>query len=635
MGLLLKLKNGGTDLKSLRYGNDRPGGGDSKQPFIKTPIPDDSKDPSSFDIDGIVRGGLLAPIEAATDVSRLTKYFFDTKNPSGLLFTTKQNLLSRIAPKTEATKGLAYGMGTVNDGIYTPLSTIAQAGVGFLGTHLNKQGLDPTGLIPFLNVNKYEDVVYENNQNSEEVFKKDKDGNIKVNRKGKPRVEKNINRLISLYNTTGLNPFFTTNYEFGKNTNIRSYDGGPDSILGVGRTNIKFATQNDGQTPLRTIHSKNDPVKKQLFYNPTQQIIDEKYSKSKRYERTKPNLLRNIGDAGTNSLRGKVINPINANPVLNQTQYDSEDFSVSALRRNNQLGDLIEFTIALAPGNDISNKQYLTFPAFLDGYSDSFSSRFNNINYMGRAETFYRYQGFNRSINLGFTVVAQSKREIGNMYSKLNFLASSIAASYTEAGYMTGNIVYLTVGNLINNQPGILESFTYDVPVESSWDIGSQLRYNPEELEKSRIDLAKRQDAQEQGYSDKQKSPNKDPFEEFVDLPNLEWEVDENGDVIQPGRLIDPNEKKEEEVTDIEEVGIKRKKRYFVNDGGVPMMIKVTGFKFTPLYDFIPEWGKGTWVGNSLVFNNNNNHSEEETPNDDVGLNTINPTQNNISNNIA
>ena len=29
-----------TDLKSLKYGKDKPGGGDSRQPFIKTPIPE-------------------------------------------------------------------------------------------------------------------------------------------------------------------------------------------------------------------------------------------------------------------------------------------------------------------------------------------------------------------------------------------------------------------------------------------------------------------------------------------------------------------------------------------------------------------------------------------------------------------
>ena len=46
MGLLLKLKKGDTAFKSLRYGNDRPGGGDSGQPYIRTALPDSKVLPS-------------------------------------------------------------------------------------------------------------------------------------------------------------------------------------------------------------------------------------------------------------------------------------------------------------------------------------------------------------------------------------------------------------------------------------------------------------------------------------------------------------------------------------------------------------------------------------------------------------
>ena len=156
------------------------------QPYVKNPI----KEPTTpLDKDSILRGSLKAPTSAAEDVARLTKYFFDFKNPNGLLFIGKQNLLSRISPKTEASFGLGYGgasrdiditgvvggsftgdtsinksNGAVNAGIYTPLSTLAQAGVGFTGTHLNKQGLDPTGLIPSLSINKYQDVIRESNK---------------------------------------------------------------------------------------------------------------------------------------------------------------------------------------------------------------------------------------------------------------------------------------------------------------------------------------------------------------------------------------------------------------------------------------------------------------------------------------
>ncbi len=37
-----------------------------------------------------------------------------------------------------------------NSKFYTPLSTLAQAGVGNLGVHLYKQGLDPTGLTSYI-----------------------------------------------------------------------------------------------------------------------------------------------------------------------------------------------------------------------------------------------------------------------------------------------------------------------------------------------------------------------------------------------------------------------------------------------------------------------------------------------------
>jgi hypothetical protein len=208
MGLLIKLQDGDTALKSLKFGNDRPGGGDSGQPYIKTPI--DRPDTPALNSDFLLRGGISAPLNALEDVTRLTKYFFDFKNPKGLLFTAKQNLLSRVAPKTEASFGPAYGgfakdispktgiisqnqnSGFFNGGIYTPLSTIAEAGIVAFGGHINKQGLDPTGLFPTLSIRKYGDIAFANNQpekNSEDpkvplaLWRKSQNASNKAGRK--------------------------------------------------------------------------------------------------------------------------------------------------------------------------------------------------------------------------------------------------------------------------------------------------------------------------------------------------------------------------------------------------------------------------------------------------------------------
>ena len=60
-----------TNLKSLKYGNDRPDNGDSGQPYIKKPL---YADPNKIPVGN---GVVLASIHTLEDISRLTKMFFD------------------------------------------------------------------------------------------------------------------------------------------------------------------------------------------------------------------------------------------------------------------------------------------------------------------------------------------------------------------------------------------------------------------------------------------------------------------------------------------------------------------------------------------------------------------------------
>ena len=89
----------------------------------------------------------------------------------------------------------------------------------------------------------------------------------------------------------------------------------------------------------------------------------------------------------------------------------------------------------------------------------------------GRGENFYKYGGFDRSISLSWTVMAQSREELLPMYRKLNYLASTLAPDYTKAGYMAGNLVTLTVGGYLHELTGIITGLNYSVPQESPWEI--------------------------------------------------------------------------------------------------------------------------------------------------------------------
>lgn len=484
MGLLIKLQNGDTALKSLKFGQDRPGGGNSGQPYIQNPIIESPGALGQWDNDFLLRGGLKAPISAAEDVARLTKYMFDFRSPKGLLFAAKQNLLSLTAPKTETSSPVH----PINEGIYNPLSTIAQAGVGFAGIHIEKQGIDPTGLIPGLSPRSYSKVI------EKQIIKDIREHKFEVD-EGYDSI-KSKNRLIDYYQTKQT-LFHTDSLQ---TSNLNTYLGGPGSILGVGATNIKFATDNKGN-PLRTIQTPKDLYNfwtiRDFLKEPKNnsheikqdfriKVLNPSLPKSLGYnENNNIETNFNLGNPGqkgdvSDFTKGKILegqtrsvatDKITAYPI-----YKSSNFS--GVSNDSELNDLIPFNIAILNNeNELGGpyKKFIHFRAFIDSFSDSYSADWAKIEYMGRAEKFYKYKGFDRDISLAFTVVAQSKDELSVMYDKLNFLASSLAPEYLDSGlssgYMTGNIAYLTVGDYIIDQPGIITSLTFDIPEESPWEI--------------------------------------------------------------------------------------------------------------------------------------------------------------------
>ena len=708
-----QLVNLQTNLKSLSYGKDRTDGGDSNQPYITTPIPDSlaPREDENNSKDFLLRGGIGAPLDASLDVRRLSKYFSDFKNVSGLLFVAKQNLLSRIAPATQASgnqsSNTKWQKAALNEGIYTPLSTLAQAGIGFIGGHFDKQGI--------IGVRTYSDVV-------EKVIGSQEDGAG--------------NRLVDLTNS---------NRGIFSGPEIFSYSGGPNSKVGIGKTIINYATNNTGAT-LRVLgnesftksYSKNETgvsnsntnrdflkdefrqplgvsekyatitngeinfdgfggdiyategggytgqlaaVSKatgvwaplanseestgQVFnlalgkvitpsiYNRTQNPTDKfknplgvSYSYSKLVGGDSFELAGNIGvltnndiglasiervgtstqfgwsntfltsvyktkddktpfltpitnlksyqvgtrnqptigdfanltgsiqlpefpqgniatrlsnvydpgslnttlrieDQGTNVFNTKLIQDSaelagtnKENPGSYQQDFtkkltvnkDSTIISLSpdysnALKTidgeitsrinhtspgqkgikynytkgkfvNNSLtpnitdrinalplykssnvtaspakNDLVKFRIAAIDTNDPSQKTYMHFRAFIDSFSDNYNASWNEQKYMGRGEPLYKYDSFKRNINMSFTVAAQSKPEIMVMYRKLNYLASNLAPDYTDAGFMSGPLVQLTLGGWCYELPGFISGLTLEVPQEATWEI--------------------------------------------------------------------------------------------------------------------------------------------------------------------
>jgi hypothetical protein len=470
-----------TNLKSLTYGHDRIYGASSKQPYIVDAIPEKETNPNftAYNNDYILRGGVFAARDSATDVLRLGKMFIDTTSPSGIFFTSKQQLLSRLSVRTQTS-------GLLNQGIYTPLNTLAEAGLVAFGGHVLKNGLG-NSVNPFAGTGAY--------STNENLYQSK--GTIKP---------VSTNRLTNLYNVHIIqsNPGGNAlnNIPQSGTPNILSYTGGPGSILGVGRTNIRFAQYgrtlklsspiNDNNT---LVYSQSDlsgndgsnfnKTRNTQGYTPASfdfranlrrgqtsstvmsdapsyilgdgKTIENRVNLGNPGGRTGKNLISYTNGSGTGP-----VDKINALPI-----YRSENVSNEHI-----VNDLVKFRIAAIDNIDPTQKTFIHFRAFLDNFSDNYNAVWNPFTYLGRGENFYTYSNFTRTINLGWTVAAQSKEELIPMYKKLNYLASLITPDYTPKGYMAGNLVQLTIGGYLYEQVGFITSLTYDIPAESPWEIG-------------------------------------------------------------------------------------------------------------------------------------------------------------------
>ena len=519
-----------TNLKSLRYGKDTLGGGNSREPLVTQSIPGSfSNIGDTGGTDFLFRANAFGA--SARDVSRLTQLLTFTSR--GRLFTAKQDLLSLTnvdsaagyfpyLPPAISLKGVfqssadtflgkAFEIGSnivkvggaivntvtsvvsttnpFNQGVYTPDSTIAQAGVNAFGTHLNKQGPGP--LADLFGIKYGELPTY-------------------LNTIGGLGIEGPKTRMQGLFTKqlSSPNP---------NNTNLISYTGGPGATLGVGRTIIKvapgqpsgrgssvFLTFNDprynsgngNNVTNRFVLSQNEinlitPVgigAGATYQNFSAPLVSQAVPKSLDWDIDPDLRMDNRVNLGNPGKRGNISSYVVGKRGLNDTRTPLEsNFSYkNALDQVNAFplyqssgptgettkNDLVKFRIGVIDNNNPSLKTYIHFRALIDSMSDNYSSEWEAQKFMGRGENFYKYSGFDRQISLSWTVAAQSKQELIPMYQKLNYLASVCAPDYSSNGYMRGNLISLTVGGWCYEQIGIMKGINLEVPTESPWEIG-------------------------------------------------------------------------------------------------------------------------------------------------------------------
>mgnify|MGYP003624971390 FL=1 len=677
-----------TNLKSLRYGKDTVGGGNSGQPFVTRAIPDDLSDVGrTGGPDFLLRGGSLLPRIVLNDATRISKLFYPGRgneinttnsddplgidasnngrrpvNLIGTLFTAKQNILSLTNVNSSAgyepfvqaerdTEGNFFQRAgsaistflqnnvALNQGIYTPLSTIGQTVGGALGVHLNKQGLNPLtqttigspdgntvlGLPTYLNTiatngdegNKSRLLPLlskiDSNTGADQTLYRYSGGpgatlgvgqtNIMMQseyRTGENNAKKNFwleeekgNYKKQQYFTSQFVQNIQSNADtgnFGKNALYDIYLKNIRGNQSIGFLNLETPGTNTypnsvytpGNIKLKTDVSKlrsgiNESVPRQVWTQAetenktpfsktgnTNNITDFRKVVAPKGSNTIPDTLPytpgnkfekrvNLGNPGIVANRNSYTigrRDLNNDPLRNSVEgnatYKHALDKVNALpiyqsskvvQGDAAKNDFVKFRIGVIDNDNPDKKTFIHFRAIIDSMQDNYSSEWAANKYMGRGEKFYKYQGFDRTISLNWTVAAQSKQELIPMYQKLNYLASANAPFYSKTGYMGGNLISLTIGGWCYEQTGIMNGLTLSVPEESPWDIS---------------------------------------------IPDNA--VDERFSSDDAKILTDPSVKE------------------------LPMIVKVTGFTFNPIHNFVPSIQRNGFAGGAKFGTGEDSH---------------------------
>lgn len=493
---------------NLSYGYDRPNGASSDQPFITTDIPAGNETVARSGPDFFLRNGLLnLTQDGPRDILRLTKWFVGNGGyrervrqaredanwnnvgsiynfvqtlggglGRGLIFTAKQLALGRqeIIIRNPSTTGQGFGAfvsSLASSGAnkyYNPLTTILQAGLLSVGYHLNQKGLNPFDRSYFKageKANGYFGTTLEANGSVGTTVPNGGDARLSILFNAKQN-------LVSGRSNT-LNDNQTKLYTGAYNGNLEddnvlfSYSGGPGSILGIGKTDIRiwnplaFKTYNTNISAEITNISLVKSNNPKDYLVPSAAIIEPPttifgFNGSDVYRSSQTTFNRRRQD--TPSVR--ITNP---------------NLSISPDQEFAEGQDIIDFSFKLIGNGGKSASTFINFRAYIDDFSDSFNGEWDSFKYMGRAEHFYKYKGFTRDMSVSFMVPVLSRADMITTYQKLNALSWLTMPDYSDAGIMRGNLAYFTMGDYLRNSIIIVKSLSYTPIMDMGWDINRDL----------------------------------------------------------------------------------------------------------------------------------------------------------------
>jgi hypothetical protein len=281
--------------------------------------------------------------------------------------------------------------------------------------------------------------------------------------------------------------------QYGEDTGVDLLESINDGVVALTKREISNKVYDHGLTPsYETIRTTNiPPIRKSVgnvsFENNkyTYNTIKENPEEIK-IEKSKKSRYKYFGRTGKFT---------NFDRFIPKTDTEKETY-------NNSVNRVVFTPINPFTGNPfftvnekneaIDGSGRLYFDAYISNFKDNYSPTWNDINYIGRSETFHVFTKFVRDVSFTLQIPCFDPTQLRDRHQALSSLASVNAGFYsgdsplgnTGNQKMGGVITYLRLGNYfgsaansIQGEPGIITNFSITIPNDSSWDIDQQLAH--------------------------------------------------------------------------------------------------------------------------------------------------------------
>ena len=120
----------------------------------------------------------------------------------------------------------------------------------------------------------------------------------------------------------------------------------------------------------------------------------------------------------------------------------------------------------------VQTRKAVNFRATINGLSETFTPEWEPNKFIGNPFKFYTYNGIERSVTFNFTVYSLNDYEHIAAWQRLSFLSSLTYSQGFINNYSIPPFIKFTLGDMYKNKPAFIESLTYTIPDDSTWEIG-------------------------------------------------------------------------------------------------------------------------------------------------------------------